>query len=301
MRRELLHGQGSQRKTARRRGALCLVSAAFFFAGMAVFVRLAGDLPTFEKALFRNLIALVVSGCAVMRSRIPFKAVKPGWVFVLLRAAAGTVGLLCNFYAIDRLNLSDASILNKMSPFYAVLFSFLILRERVSPRQVVVMVLAFFGSLLVVKPSPSNLSLVPGLIAAFGGLATGAAMTGLRGAAMRGVPRPLIIFCYSVFSTAIVIPLMLPGFRMPDLRQLVCMLLAGCCSAAGQFSLTAGYGFAPAREISVFDFSQVVFAAGFGALLFGQHPDLLSFLGYLIIIGLEVFCFIEGHRNTEGK
>lgn len=113
------------------------------------------------------------------------------------------------------MNLADASILNKMSPFYLVLFSFLLLKERVTPRQVLIMALAFLGSLLVVKPSPSNLVLFPALISALSGILNGAALAGLRGATMRGVPKTLIIFLYSVFSTVVVFPLVLIDFQWP--------------------------------------------------------------------------------------
>lgn len=61
-----------------KRGALCLIFAGFFFAAMAVFVRLAGDAPTFEKAFFRNLIALFVSGAALRREHVPLKAEPAG-------------------------------------------------------------------------------------------------------------------------------------------------------------------------------------------------------------------------------
>lgn len=78
------------------------------------------------------------------------------------------------------------------------------------------------------------------------------------------------------------------------------MLLSGCCSAAGQFCITAGYSYAPARDISIYDFTQVLFAAVFGAVLFGQRPDALSLLGYVVIIGLSVFNFLwERKDHTE--
>lgn len=288
----------------RRMGALGLIAASFCFAGMAAMVRLAGDLPTFEKAFFRNLIALAVSGIIILGDKsASFNMSRKGRNFVLLRSVAGTIGVLCNFYAISRLNLADASILNKMSPFYAVLFSFLILKERISWRQISVMLIAFIGSLLVVKPTPSNMSLLPSVIAALGGFVTGAAYTALRGATLNGVSKNVIIFSFSAFSCVVLLPFLILGFVKPSPMQLTFMLLSGCCSAGGQFFITAGYCYAPARDISVYDFTQVLFAALFGAALFGQSPDILSVCGYLIIIGLGVFNFVNDHvpRETSEK
>ena len=47
-----------------------------------------------------------------------------------MRSVCGTLGILCNYYAIDHLMLADASILNKLSPFFAILFSFILLKEK---------------------------------------------------------------------------------------------------------------------------------------------------------------------------
>ena len=69
-----------------------------------------------------------------------------------MRSIFGTMGVLCNFYAVDHLVLADASILNKMSPFFTVLFSWLILKEKVMPIQLSLIFGAFLGSIFVAKP-----------------------------------------------------------------------------------------------------------------------------------------------------
>ena len=72
-------------------------------------------------------------------------------------------------------------------------------------------------------------------------------------------------------------------------QQIVCLLCAGLAAAGGQFSITAAYQKAPAREISVFDYSQVIVAAILGFVFLDQIPDMLSIIGYVIIIGSAVF------------
>ena len=63
-----------------------------------------------------------------------------------MRAAGGTMGLLCNFYAIDHLVIADASMLNKLSPFFVLIFSYLILKEKVKLNQWICIIVAFLGS-----------------------------------------------------------------------------------------------------------------------------------------------------------
>ena len=68
-----------------------------------------------------------------------------------------------------------------------------------------------------------------------------------------------------------------------SLTQIGTLLAAGLAAAGGQFTITAAYSCAPAKEISVYDYSQIIFAAGLGFFVFGQIPDLLSWIGYAVI------------------
>ena len=106
-----------------------IILSAFFFACMNVSVRLAGDLPSVEKSFFRNLVAAVFAAVILCKNRTVPKVDKKYWGPLILRCVCGTLGILCNFYAIDHLLVADASILNKLSPFFAIIFSFLLLRK----------------------------------------------------------------------------------------------------------------------------------------------------------------------------
>ena len=285
------------RLSDRARGALCIIGAALFFSAMSAFVRLAGDLPTFEKAFFRNFIAAILVYIVIRRKGIPLRIAADGRLFVILRCVFGTAGLLLNFYAIDRLNLADANMLNKLSPFFAIVFSYFLLKEKVRPVQAIAVIGAFFGALLIIKPTGANLQLVPAIAGFFGGMGAGAAYTCLRRASQQGVRSEIIVLCFSCFSTLITVPFILTNFVMPTGRQLLLLLLCGVCGAGGQFSITAAYTFAPAREISVYDYTQVIFSAILGFFLFDQIPDVFSFLGYALIIGMAVVNFLYNNRS----
>ena len=105
-----------------------IILSAFFFACMNVSVRLAGDLPSVQKSFFRNLVAAVFAAIILTRKHMVPRVQKQYWGPLFLRCAFGTLGILCNFYAIDHLLVADASILNKLSPFFAIIFSFLLLK-----------------------------------------------------------------------------------------------------------------------------------------------------------------------------
>ena len=92
------------------KGIICIIAAAFGFSLMSVFVRLAGDLPSFQKAFFRNLIALIFMAGALFKKKSGFLPQKGNGLYLLGRSLFGTIGIICNFYAIDRLVLADANM-----------------------------------------------------------------------------------------------------------------------------------------------------------------------------------------------
>ena len=161
---------------------LLIILSAFCFAFMNAFVKLSGDLPSIQKSFFRNFIAFLIAFVLLIKERKnncyqkggmgestafaqsdrseaegterqSYSAVRPpfqinGMGYLLLRSIFGTIGILCNFYAIDKLVLSDASMLNKMSPFFTILFSWIFLKEKLSWKTYAFIAVVIVGILL---------------------------------------------------------------------------------------------------------------------------------------------------------
>ena len=87
-----------------------IILSAFCFACMNVCVRLAGDIPSVQKSFYRNLVAAVLAGGIVYRNHVSLRVKKDAAPALALRCLFGTLGILCNFYAIDHLLIADASI-----------------------------------------------------------------------------------------------------------------------------------------------------------------------------------------------
>ena len=79
------------------------------------------------------------------------------------------------------------------------------------------------------------------------------------------------------------------------------LICAGLAAAGGQFTITAAYTHAPAREVSVYDYTQIIFAAALGFIFFSQIPDILSVIGYCIIAGVAIAMFIYNNRRAADK
>lgn len=279
-------------------GVLYIIISAFCFALMSTFVRLSGELPTLQKSFFRNFVAVIFAFAMLKKEHIPLRWKKGNLKFHILRASAGTLGILCNFYAVDHLLLSDASMLNKMSPFFAIIFSLIFLKEKVTLFQSAAVAAAFIGSLFIIKPSFSGMEFFPGLMGFAGGMSAGAAYTAVRYLGSRGEKGAFIVFFFSAFSCIVTLPYLIFNFQPMTLKQTAYLICAGLSAAGGQFSITAAYCHAPAKEISVYDYSQIIFTAAIGFVIFGQIPDIYSVIGYVVIIASAVLMFLyNNHRR----
>jgi drug/metabolite transporter (DMT)-like permease len=285
-------------KNKRTLGMLCILSAAFCFSLMNTCVAAAGDISAFQKAFFRNAMALVIASVIMISGGYSLKWREGNGLPLAIRLVFGTAGLLCNFYAVGIIDLADASMLNKMAPFFTIIFSAIFLKEYAGGFQWAMIAVAIAGSLFIIKPSFSNPELLPYIVGLCGGVGAGAAYAAIRKLSTNRELGVRIVFYFSLFSSAVTLPSLIFFYEPMSFFQLSMLLLAGIAAAAAQFSITAAYSFAPAKEISVFDYSQVVFTAVLGFVIFGQIPDTLSFVGYIIIIASAVIMFI---RNKNKK
>ena len=286
------------------KGIIFLIMSAFFFALMAVFVRLAGDIHFVQKAFFRNAVAFIIAlGGTIKDVRVNGKEAvsipKGAMLYLFLRAIAGSVGVFGNFYAIDRILLADAAILNKMAPFFTILFCYIILKEKIKPLPMICIIIAFLGSILIVKPSFDFSKMLPTLTAFMGGVGAGLAYASIRKLSYLGCNGKIIILFFSAFSMLLSVPYLITSFNPMSGYQTLMLCLAGACAAGGQFSVTAAYYHAPANKISIYDYTQVLFSTLFGFIFFAQIPDWMSLIGYFIIISMAIINYLYTHKHNK--
>lgn len=278
------------------KGIIFILLAAFGFSLMTFFVRISGDLPTMQKVFFRNSVALIVAVSVMIRSKEKIVVGKGNRLGLFLRCFFGTTGVICNFYAIDRLGIADANMLNKLSPFFAIILSIVILKEIPNKFDIITTVIAFIGALFIIRPTGAVSSFFPAIMGLIGGFGAGAAYVFVRKISNNGVKTPVIVAGFSLFSCLVTLPFLIFDYSPMSLKQLGFLVMAGVAASLGQFSITTAYKYAPAKEISVFDYTQVIFAALLGFAFFGEIPVALSFVGYGIIITVAV---IRWNRNRK--
>ena len=283
---------------------------------MGMFVRLADDfggaVSPFQKSFFRNIVAVVLAGVLFAMSRreaarapLPRGGALRGsgtpaasiWWPLIWRSIFGTIGIFGNFYALSHIPLGDACMLNKLSPFSAVIASWLLLGDRVTIRQGVAVAVAFAGAMLVVKPgfalAGETLASLAGLA---GGISAGLAYTCVRRLGIMKVEPSFIVLFFSGFSTLVTVPFLLFDYHSMTWAQVAILLGAGISATVGQFGITAAYRLAQPRELAVYDYTNVVFAALLGFAVFGQVPDIFSWIGIAIIVAMGVWMNSRARR-----
>ena len=283
--------------TAKNKGILYITISAISFSVMALFVKLSGDIPSIEKTFFRNLVSLIVAFILIVFHKESFFGKKENQKYLLARSILGTLGIVANFYAIDNLVLSDSTMLNKLSPFFVIIFSYLFLKEKIKPTQVIALIIAFIGTLFIIKPGFSS-NIMPSLIGLSSAVFAGSAYTFVRFLGGRE-KYYTIVFYFSFVSIVSLLPFMIAIYKPLTLYQFACLLGAGAFASIAQFSLTIAYKYAPASDISIFDYSQIIFSALLSIIILKEIPDASSILGYLLIISAYGGIFIYNYRKGK--
>ncbi|WP_454967670.1 DMT family transporter [Gemella sanguinis] len=277
------------------KGIFCIIIAGFGFALMSLFVKLSGDLPSMQKGFFRNIIAVFISSIPLIKhwKVINIPRNNTGWLVLISRSVFGTIGLVLNFYAISHISLADSSIIQKLSPFIIIILSYIFFKEEMTRFQVFAIIIAFIGITLIIKPSGNNIISMGALAALLGALCAGIAYTCVRYLGTHNISGEFIIFFFSSLSSLMLLPYLIFDYRSMTLYQISMLLLAGISATIGQYGVTFAYKFAAAKNISVFDYSQVLFSGIFGYMFFGEFPDFQSLIGYIIVISVGIILVLR--------
>lgn len=273
------------------KGIIALLIASLGFSLMGTFVKLSGDIPVIQKSLFRNIVGMIIPLIIVIKTKERLFGRLENQKVLILRSTFGLFGVLLNYYTIDKMVLSDSDMLNKLSPFFTILFCSFFLSEKIKKYQMYAIIVGFIGALFIIKPSFSS-DMMVALVGVMGAIFAGLAYTMLR---ILG-PREKFyttVFYFSFFSTIVLLPMVLLNYQPMTMKQTILLLLSGVFATIGQFGITIAYHYAPAKDISIFTYSTVLFSAIISFVIFKQVPDVFSFIGYFIIFFASYYMFMK--------
>jgi drug/metabolite transporter (DMT)-like permease len=205
-----------------------------------------------------------------------------------VRGFVGYVGLFCFYFAYLNLPLAEATVIQATTPVLTALIAAAWLGERMGRRDVAVAAIALSGVVIVARPDAllgagTGLDLFAVGVAFGGALASALAYVMVR--RLRSTEQPMtIVFYFALVSVIVSVPLTVPVFVMPTPTEWLLLLGVGVSTHLGQVFLTRGLHLESAGRATAASYSQIVFAAGWGALFFAELPDPWTIVGAGVIV-----------------
>lgn len=266
------------------------VAAMACMALLSALVKWTGSrgIPVFEIILFRNLFAFVPLGLYIWRTT-GFEVLKTKRPFGhLVRSAVGLTGMVCGFSAVQYLPLTEATALQFTSPLFMTALSALLLSEKVGRHRWGAVLVGFVGVLIMARPLPGQMN-IPGVtLGVLSALGAAGAMVAIRQIAdtERG---PTIVFYFTLGGVAIGLVGSVFGWVTPDPLTLAMLVVAGLIGGVGQLFLTEALRQAPIGVIAPFDYTQLIWAALLGLVIWGELPHPLTLVGAVVVAASGVY------------
>lgn len=283
----------------RPKAVTLMLISAFAFSIMSAMVKLSGDIPIFEKVFFRNLVGLIIAYIMVRNNKSRLLGKRENQKYLFSRSILGLLGVILNFYALRYLVLSDASMLNKISPFFVTLFAIMFLKEKIKKLHIPTLIIVFLGALLIIKPQ-FNFSVMPSLAGFVSAMFAAGAYTLIRFLSGRE-KSATIVFYFTFISVIAMFPLMILNYQKPTIIQFVFLIGTGIFAAIDQFALTNAYRYAPAGEVSIYNYISIIFSAIIGFIIWSEVPDFLSVIGTVVIIAVAIFIYVYNEKDIFPK
>ncbi len=264
-----------------KKASILMLLSAFSFAIMQMAVKYSAQtVPVVELVVMRNLFLVFTSIISLKKQGKPYVRDKKNIPKLFLRGFFGMLGVLLYFIATKYLPTAEAAILQKSSPFFVVVFAAILLKEKVTKIDVISLLLAFVGVAIITKPTGDfNIySIVAFLSALFAAMAY--VIIGMLKGKEEG---ETVMLAFGLVTVVLLAPFMVKGFKIPNAKEALGMLMVGIGGACGQYFLTKSYLMAPASKVSIYNYSSVVFSSIFGYFLFGDKIDFATGIGMILV------------------
>lgn len=275
----------------RIKSILFMVISSILFTTMNLFSKLSTNISLYQKAFIANITAVIVISIIIFKNRLSFIGKRENRKYLIIRGICGTASLICLYYSIEHLILSDSAMLSKLGPIFATIFGIFISKDKINKTQILFLFITLIGAIFIIKPKFS-FEFLPALIGLFSAASAGMAFSMIR--VIGNKENSYTIIFYNIaLATLVSFPFMF--FNMESYlykSSLVYMVLGGLCIAFGQIFLTLAYKNSPASSIAIYDYIGLIVSGIYGFIIFHEIPDIYSFIGYIIIFSSALLNFV---------
>jgi len=262
-----------------------MIVAGFFFATMAVFVKLGSEhFGAAELAFYRSLATMVVAYVVLQATRGTIRSEFTGTH--LIRGIVGALSLVGYFYAITNLSVATAQTLNYTSPLFLAIVTTVVLGERFSSWLIVAIVGGFVGVAMLLQPSFQGGKEGAALIGLFSGVLASWAYLAVRTLGRLGEPDWRVVFWFGLVSTVVcaIWQLATSTFHAIEWRTVWILLGLGASGTLGQICMTRAYRTGNTLIVGSYSYSTIVMGVAFGIILWNDILSPLEWAGIAVIV-----------------
>ena len=277
--------QALSRLPPNARGSLWVLVSVFFFAAQSAGIKgLAGELEPFQIVFLRCLLA----ACFIFPFALYRHAVRTRRPLGhLARGACGVAAMSCMVFAIGNARLADVTAIGFTKALFTVIIAMVVFREVVGWRRWAAVVVGFVGALIMLRPDLDGVNIA--LVAALGGsllISTNIAI--VKWLSSTEKPETIILY-FGLIGGALMCAPALLVWRDPTLDAWILLAVASVAGTLAQSCAVRGWATGEHSALAPVQYVQLIFAAGFGFVLFTELPDTWTVIGAAIIVGATLY------------
>jgi drug/metabolite transporter (DMT)-like permease len=263
-------------------------AAGFTFSVLNMFLRLISQsMHPFQTQFLRYLLGFVVM--IPLMARVGFAHYRPSDIKgQFSRGLVHSMGLTCWFYALPHLALADMTAIGYTGPIFSMLGAAWLLGEKMRLDRWVAAIIGFTGVLVVVGPRLAGSGGWYSLIM----LASAPlfSMSFLLTKMLTRHDSPQVIVAWQAIAVSIItLPMAIWVWQAPTPMQWFLLVITGILGSAGHFFLTHSLKAADVSATQSVKFLDLVWATGWGFLVFGDHPSGTTLIGGVIIVAATLW------------
>lgn len=280
------------------RGVWLMLMASLSFGLMNVSVKFVHQMPVSEVVFFRAVVQILLSVVILLQLKQSPWGKNPK--LLGLRGLFGSIGLFCYFYTLQVMPLGNAIVIHYLSPILTTLVAVALGDEKNHPLSYLFFAICLMG--VVVVNGVSQDVTIAGVLAGLGGaLFSAFAYNTIR--RLKNLENPNVVVFYFPLIT---LPLSLlvgglydDAWRWPVGIEWIWLLMTGVTTQLGQFFMTRAYQSDKASNVSAISYAGILWGAGFGVFLFGEHYKWLQFVGMgMVLLGMLLNVRINLRREA---
>ena len=258
-----------------------MLLSTFSFAIMNVMVKKLGNIPSMEMMFFRCAVSMILCFQILIRDKVDWKG--SNRMRLILRGTFGTISVYTFFLTIQNMPLGTAVTIQYLSPIFTTVIAICLLKEKVKPLQWLFFIISFSG-VLVIKGFDMRISLTMLAIGILSALSSGFAYNMVR--SLREKENTMVVVLHFQIVGAIVgFAFTLFNWQTPHGWQWFYLIMIGVLTQIGQVNLTKALQLERVANVTIFNYLGIIYALGFGFILFGEEYHWVALAGIILVIG----------------